>query len=162
MKPYTTEEVEMYSEDIYLLFPRKEGKAQGLKTLKKILKNEDIYKKLVRATSNYKKKLEAEKTPRKYTLLFSTFINGRWEDYLDIEIEDPEQDDHYQLLKTVGLHLKYETKLNRIKEIWPEFNHFKNFLSDKKAFFSLQRSIEDNYDHFRAFLSSLINKEIGS
>lgn len=81
---YTDEEREYLAKALYQLYPRKEGKVAGIKKLKKILVDQKAYSEFHQALVNYKKILVARSTTREYTLLFSTFVNGRWEDYLEL------------------------------------------------------------------------------
>ena len=69
------------AEEIYKEYPRKEGKVKGIEKVINLLKNKKITKEeLLKSVRNYSK--EKEKTDKKYILIFSTFMNGRYEDYL--------------------------------------------------------------------------------
>lgn len=71
-------------EAIYKLYPRKEGKAEGCNKLKKLLKSQEDFDQILLAVENYIKVIAHERRERKHTLLFSTFINSRWHDYVDV------------------------------------------------------------------------------
>lgn len=67
-------------EAIYQAYPRKEGKSDGMKKLKKIIKSQADYEQFLSAVVTYKRKKAGE--DKQFLLLFSTFCSGRWEDYL--------------------------------------------------------------------------------
>ena len=72
---------EEIAEEIYKEYPRKEGKVKGIEKVINLLSNKKITKEeLLKSVRNYSK--EKEKTDKKYILIFSTFMNGRYEDYL--------------------------------------------------------------------------------
>lgn len=70
--------------EIYKNYPRKEGKSDGVKKLAKLLTTPSVGEEILLATKNYRKIVELRKCETKHILLFSTFINGRWEDYVDV------------------------------------------------------------------------------
>jgi hypothetical protein len=72
-----------YANLIYSLYPRKEGKAAGMKKLMSMLNTVDDYNKISKATINYAAKVKREQRELQFVLLFATFINGRWQDYTD-------------------------------------------------------------------------------
>lgn len=146
-------------EQIYQAYPRKEGKAAGIKKLSK-LSNEELGK-IAIAVENYKLKLKLENTSKQYTLLFSTFVNGRWMDYESSPECDLEANDHLMTLKTVNLDLKFERHLPRIQQTWPTQERFLQFLKSRKAFYLTKQSVEEDFERYRSFLSACISKEIG-
>jgi len=66
---------------VYDLYPRKEGKADGMKAARKLITTQEQYDRLVTAVKTYAA-TKAGSDP-KFLLLWSTFVNGRWEDYAD-------------------------------------------------------------------------------
>lgn len=68
---------------VYARYPRKEGKAAGMKTARARFKTQGDYDRLSAAVDNYVAKLQREGTEKQHTLIWSTFVNGRWEDYVD-------------------------------------------------------------------------------
>lgn len=160
VKPYTKEEITERCENIYKLYPRKEGKQKGLVKLRSLIKTEADYLKIIKSVENYKKQLEIKKTSKEYTLMFSTFINGRWEDYLDIDIE-PEQVPHIDLLSQIGLQFQFSKHVNRIISIWPSEDEFKQYLINKKEWFNTHDSVENNKDKFRAYVAKDLARMVG-
>lgn len=67
-------------EEIWRLYPRKEGKQKSIKNIPKIL-NKHSKEELIRCIERYKR--ETEGKDKQYILMGSTFFNGRYEDYLD-------------------------------------------------------------------------------
>ncbi|OPF52519.1 hypothetical protein BH721_04490 [Clostridium baratii] len=72
-------------EDIWKLYPRKEGKQKSIKNIPKIL-NKHSKEELIRCIERYIK--ETEGKDKQYILMGSTFFNGRYEDYLDSNYEE--------------------------------------------------------------------------
>lgn len=68
---------------LYAAYPRQEGKAPGLKRLAARIKSQEDYDRCARAVANYAAKVARDGTEPRFVLLFSTFANGRWEDYVD-------------------------------------------------------------------------------
>ncbi len=66
---------------IYLEYPRKEGKKIGIARLRKIIKNQEIYEKVLLAVKNYASSVAGTET--KFIKQFSSFVSV-WEDYLEI------------------------------------------------------------------------------
>lgn len=66
---------------LYDRYPRKEGKAAGMKSARSRFKTQAAYDRFAAAVDNYAAKVQREGTERQHTLLWSTFTNGRWEDY---------------------------------------------------------------------------------
>lgn len=75
------------AEDLFLelwkLYPRKEGKQAVTDAAKKRLLKLGR-ERCIGAIETYRRKLAREHTEKKYTLMGSTFFNGRIEDYLDM------------------------------------------------------------------------------
>ena len=65
---------------LYEMYPRKEGKARGFKTLANLTSEEILLLKV--AVGNYNAKCAREKTELKFIKLFSTFAN-EWRDWVD-------------------------------------------------------------------------------
>ena len=164
---------------LYSKYPRKQGKAQGFKKLKKLVLDEDKLARFSRAVENYANHIKSNGISQKYTLMFSTFVNGRWEDYVDFMPEvkplvdrvvlpldsELEKDDYYLTLKTVQLHRAFAEYLPLIKEVWTEHEEFIAFLSGKKRWFMDKYKITElkgaPYQDFRGFLTLAIKGEIG-
>ena len=72
-------------ESIYDLYPRHEGKTQGMKKAKREIKTLGDLSSLRSAVENYSAKIQSEGIEKKYIKQFSTFM-GCWKDYLQIEI----------------------------------------------------------------------------
>lgn len=72
-------------EEIWRLYPRKEGKQKSIKNIPKILKKHSK-EELIRCIERYVK--ETEGTDKKFILMGSTFFNGRYADYLDSNYND--------------------------------------------------------------------------
>lgn len=70
---------------LYKAYPRHEGKVPGMRILQKIIKSNEDYQRFERAVSNYALMCLREKKETKFILLWSTFCNGRWEDYIEME-----------------------------------------------------------------------------
>ena len=71
-------------EAIYALYPRKEGKKDGLKSLAKQIQTDEQYENLKLAVKNYADKVLNEGTEVKYQKYFSTFANC-WSEYTNPE-----------------------------------------------------------------------------
>lgn len=71
--------------EIYKTYPRKEGKAAGVIKLRKhIISNPALAGEIYLAVQNYNEVIKHRKLEPKYIMMFSTFVNGRWQDYIDI------------------------------------------------------------------------------
>ena len=70
-------------EKIYEIYPKKEGKKLGLKTLSKNITSESEYTDLCKAVENYRSICKSEKKESKYIKQFSTFANN-WTDYVEL------------------------------------------------------------------------------
>lgn len=76
-------------EKIYAEYPKKEGKKLGMNKLKRIIKTEEDFNKVLASVRNYSKLKYG--TELKFIKQFSSFMSS-WEDYLKIEAElDPMQ-----------------------------------------------------------------------
>jgi hypothetical protein len=69
------------------MFPKKEGKARAFKVLEKTIKNDEQYKNLCIAVSNYAEECVITKRERKFIKMFSSFIGPEnapfWPDYIN-------------------------------------------------------------------------------
>lgn len=74
-------------EEIWKAYPRKEGKADFMRKIDKILKTVSK-EELLRAVNRYAEKVKDREQQFKYA--GSTFFNGKYMDYLDINIADSE------------------------------------------------------------------------
>jgi len=71
-------------ESAYRAYPRKEGKATGMKKLEKTIKTEEEYTCFMQAVNNYATLCKQQGRELQYIKLFSTFCN-HWKDYADAE-----------------------------------------------------------------------------
>lgn len=67
---------------LYARFPRKEGKREGMNACRRKIRTQGDYEAFAAAVDGYAAKVRAEGTERRYMLHWSTFVNGRWEDYV--------------------------------------------------------------------------------
>lgn len=163
---------------LYSKYPRKEGKKTGIKKLKKLVQDEDKLAQFSRALENYSNHIKSNGISKEFTLMFSTFVNGRWEDYVDFmpepklidrivlpPDEELEKNDYYLVLKSVQLHRAFLDYLDLIEEVWPEYEEFLAYLSSKKRWFMDKYKITElkgsPYQDFRGFLTLAIKGEIG-
>jgi hypothetical protein len=92
---------------IYSAYPKKVGKAAGVKKLQTIIKTDETYNKVMQGVINYGKHCKEENTDIKYIKQFSTFVNGEhWEDEYLSQYENQEN-------KTIELQNEVEALLNR-------------------------------------------------
>ena len=78
---WNQEERKKYADILYKLYPKKVGKAAGLKKLVKMLDGQNQFQVVLESIKNYVVVIQRERTQPQYIMMFSTFINGRWEDY---------------------------------------------------------------------------------
>lgn len=73
---------------VYEIYPRKEGKQQGLKKLQSLIKTQEDYENILIAVANYATRCEG--LDKKFIKMFSTFVGTKeiqpWRDYLEAEI----------------------------------------------------------------------------
>ncbi|MFM6994566.1 MAG: hypothetical protein ACKOWO_05585 [Sediminibacterium sp.] len=74
-------------ESVYQQFPRKLGKAGGIKKLSKEIKTQEQFENLKKAVANYSSSVSAKKTSIEYVKYFSTFAS-EWEAWVDIPQEE--------------------------------------------------------------------------
>lgn len=72
----------MFVEEIWSLYPKKQGKASAIKTIPKLLK-EYSKEELIRCVERYSSEVKAKNTELQYVKNGSTFFNGGYLDYLD-------------------------------------------------------------------------------
>lgn len=77
----TTEDIDV----IYQLYPRKVGKATGYARIRRHIKSNEKYLDLLEATANYCDYLKMNGITLQYTMMFSTFVNNRWLDFVKRE-----------------------------------------------------------------------------
>jgi hypothetical protein len=66
---------------IYSEYPRKQGKAAGIKKLHELIKTQKIYDKILLGSKNYNAYCRDEDTPKQYIKQFSTWVNQEcWDD----------------------------------------------------------------------------------
>ncbi len=86
-------------EDAYRLYPRKEGKTPGMKTLARQIKTLADYNAFVAAIERYR---ECDNVKRGFVQKFSTFAN-QWRDWLDPETgQPPPGEDPFAFMKPAG------------------------------------------------------------
>lgn len=77
--------------DIYALFPRKMGKASGIKWLKAHVKTQQKFNLVKKAAEAYAQWVKRSGVDEKYMLHFSTWVK-RWEDWVpDTIVKTPEK-----------------------------------------------------------------------
>jgi len=74
-------------ERLYKMYPRKQGKAEGLARLRTQIKSKQDYDAFEFAVQKYREHLEESGTERQYIMHFSTFVGTksipRWRDWLE-------------------------------------------------------------------------------
>jgi len=78
-------------ETLYKKYPRKEGKTLGMKICGNQILSQADFDRLSKAVDKYAAMCRKDKTEKKYTLQFGTFM-GRWTDYADEGLPQPELD----------------------------------------------------------------------
>jgi hypothetical protein len=73
-------------ENIYKIYPRKQGKQQGFKSLKRQLKTQDQVEHFRRAVEKFCEVMAKENRQPEYIPIFSTFVNSQWLDYLEEDV----------------------------------------------------------------------------
>ena len=68
---------------IYQKYPRKSGKAVGMRSARRQIKTEDDLAALDRAVDRFVKQMKQESRDKDKIPYFSTFMNGQWSDCLD-------------------------------------------------------------------------------
>lgn len=81
---------EQFFEELWKLYPRKRSKNLVKEAQKKKLEVVG-FEKMKAAIDNYKKEIESNKTPEKFILHGGRFFNGRYEEYLDENMEPIEE-----------------------------------------------------------------------
>jgi len=71
----------------YSNYPRKEGKQQGIRTLRRNIKSMQNVEDFSKAVDNYAKHVELNNPEPKFIKMFSTFANC-WQDYVELEPKD--------------------------------------------------------------------------
>lgn len=74
-------------ESIYAIYPRKEGKANGMLRLQRRIRSQDDFDRFAKAARKYASECKLSGKDLKYTMQWSTFVGGdgneRWLDYVD-------------------------------------------------------------------------------
>lgn len=70
-------------ESLYRDYPRKEGKQQGMKSLRSQIKTQEDYDAFRFAIWKFNKQVEERRTELRFIPLFSTFVLKKWRDLLD-------------------------------------------------------------------------------
>lgn len=85
-KKTKTDFIPDWFEEVWKLYPRKEGKTKiTIDSYKAI--SEAGKETIVKAIGNYKRILVEDKVERRYIMHGSTFFNGRWTDYVSVDNE---------------------------------------------------------------------------
>lgn len=99
-------------EKIYSCYPRKEGKANGMKKLISHIDSEDSYNLIMQAVINYKNLVESRGTEKKFIKTFSSWVNQKcWDDEIEI-VKTQEEIDEDIINKLGGL--TYETRNSQV------------------------------------------------
>lgn len=77
-------------EAIYRIYPRKEGKAYGMRNLAIRVKDQETYDRVMKAAKNYTELCRLRGTEKQFIKLFGTFVNN-WTDYEDISEMIPDK-----------------------------------------------------------------------
>lgn len=72
---------------IYNLYPKKIGKASGLKKLRSKIKSQKKYDEVLQATKNYAEFVRLNKTDAQYIKHFTTFVNN-YQDWIDLNVSE--------------------------------------------------------------------------
>lgn len=90
-------------EAIYRIYPRKEGKAYGMRNLIARVKDKETYDRVMKAAMNYAELCRVRGTEKQYIKMFGTFVNN-WTDYEDISeiltesVNEPKKTSNNRLL----------------------------------------------------------------
>jgi hypothetical protein len=156
---FKEDEVKRLCDSVYQHYPKKLGKAAGYRKLKHIVVDNDQFANFAKAVQNYNRYLKDTATTYAYTLHFSTFVNGRWEDFVDYQPVD--DNSHMEMLTEIGLQFQFSKHIDSIKTIWPTSQEFKNYLLDKKSFCSKNYDISTNIERFRNFVAMDLSRKLG-
>lgn len=89
--------------EIYLRYPRHQGKSEGFRRCKAQIKTPEDFEKLRQAVERYRTHVEREGLEPKFIKLFSSFMSG-WQDWLDPDVGTAvvnQPEDRYAFLKAV-------------------------------------------------------------
>lgn len=70
-------------DELYAQYPRKLGKHAAFKKLNSIIKTQKDFDQFKKAVNRFAEKVAKEKTEKQFIPHFSTFVNSKWQDYLD-------------------------------------------------------------------------------
>jgi len=70
-------------EALYSEYPRHAGKVAGMKKLQAVIKTQEDYDVMKAAIQFYKEECVVQRRDPQYIMLFSTFVNGRYRDYVE-------------------------------------------------------------------------------
>jgi hypothetical protein len=85
-----SEEIERELTGVYLNYPRKRGKQQGMKIALKEIKTPEDLDLFKKAVENYKKDMTREKRPEDKILYFSSFM-AQWKDWILVENKEQQK-----------------------------------------------------------------------
>ncbi len=69
-------------DSLYERYPRHEGRLAGMEAFEKSIRTDEDFERLTKAVDAYAAKIAREKPEKRHVLLWSTFANGRWLDYV--------------------------------------------------------------------------------
>lgn len=81
------QEIEFDFERLYNIYPRKEGKMNGMKKAARTITTIVDYRRFERAVKNYTEICKKDGRQKQFILLWQTFVNGRWHDYIQMSHE---------------------------------------------------------------------------
>ena len=81
-KKENKKEIDLEVNEIWNMYPRKEGKAEAIKKIPKLIEQHGL-ETIKECVSKYNKKIKAECIEKKYVLQGSTFFNGRYLDFMN-------------------------------------------------------------------------------
>lgn len=162
-----TEEHEQYLysvvDDLYQrYYPRKQGKAKGIKKAIEILKSNKItIYDLEKSIKNYAE--EVKDREEKYVKHFSTFMNGDYLDFINVDTKPQTKQNNNTLIELVeGFIEDIKTKDSTIQNLEKEIELIKKEIdNNKKDFENTNKKIEDLKYFLKGFsidLKNIINK----
>ena len=89
-KAVLTVKFEFDFESVYKIYPRKLGKASGIRKLKSKVKTDEKYEQLKLAVEKYAAHCKRERIEEKFIMHFNTWCS-RWEDWVPSATEKPKE-----------------------------------------------------------------------
>lgn len=87
-------EILLIFEQVYSLYPRKEGRSRGLRVFRREVRSQESLNALCQAIENYNLNIKRQKIEKQFIKHFSTFMN-EWKDWIDFK---PPSETGYQVL----------------------------------------------------------------